>query len=171
VHHGTLAGALTARPRRSIVVGAKAITAATFGLIMGVLGIVASLAAGVGGGIDTGDMSGAASRTAWALAVTTVAATFGLGVGIIVRHSAGAATTVLVWALVVETTARGIVPATVSRLLPFTAVNGILGTRSVADTEETLAAAFSNTANITVLGLWAAITIGIGSALLARRDS
>lgn len=116
-------------------------------------------------------MTGAAAGVAWALALTTLAAVLGLGVGLVVRHSAAAVTTVLVWALAVETLVRGMVPATVSRLLPFTAAHGLLGTRSAADTPETLAAALSNVGNAAVIGVWAAATVAIGTALLVRRDS
>ncbi len=71
----------------------------------------------------------------------------------------GAVTTVLVWALAVETLVRGIIPANVSRLLPFTAAHGILGTRSAADTPETLAAALSSLGNAAVIGGWAMVTV------------
>ncbi len=117
VQHGTLAGALTARPSKPIVVGAKACIAALLGLAMGALGIVGGLVGGLASGMDTGDLSGAGSRVAWALVLTTLASVLGLGVGLIVRHSAAAVTTVLVWALAVETLVRGIVPANVARLL------------------------------------------------------
>jgi ABC-type transport system involved in multi-copper enzyme maturation permease subunit len=171
VQHGTLAGALTARPSKRIVVGAKVCIAAVLGFAMGVVGIVASLIGGIAGPMETGDLSGAATKVAWALVLTTLASVLGLGVGLIVRHSAAAVTTVLIWALAVETLVRGFVPATVSRLLPFTAAHGLLGTRSAADTPETIAAAFSNAANATVIGCWAAATVAIGTALLIRRDA
>jgi ABC-type transport system involved in multi-copper enzyme maturation permease subunit len=171
VQHGTLAGALTARPSKSIIVSAKVSVAAALGFAMGAIGIAAGLAGGVASRMDTGDMSGAVSGTAWALVLTTLAAVLGLGVGLLVRHSAGAVTTVLVWALAVETLVRGFVPATVSRLLPFTAAHGLLGTRSAADTPETLAAAFSNVGNAAVIGCWAAVTVAIGTALLMRQDA
>ena len=80
-------------------------------------------------------------------------------------------TSVLVWALAVETLVRGIVPASVSRLLPFTAAHGLLGTRAAADTPETLAAALSNVGNAAVISGWAAGAVAIGTALLIRRDS
>jgi ABC-2 type transport system permease protein len=108
---------------------------------------------------------------AWALVLTTLASVLGLGVGLIVRHSAAAVTAVLVWALAVETLVRGVVPATVSRLLPFTAAHGLLGTRSAADTSETLAAALSNAGNAAVIGCWAAVAVAIGTALLIRQDA
>ena len=171
VHHGTLAGALTARPSKPTIIAAKTITAAALGFAMGTLGILGGLTGGLASGMDTGDLSGAPSGVAWALVLTAGAAVLGLGVGLIVRHSAGAVTSVLVWALAVETLVRSIVPATVSRVLPFTAAHGLLGTRSAADTPETLAAAFSTVANAAVIGCWATGAVVIGTALLIRRDS
>ena len=171
VQYGTLAGALTARPSKPTIVGAKVVIAAALGFVMGALGIVGGLVGGVASGMDTGDMSGAAAGIGWALVLTTLAPVVGLGVGLIVRHSAAAVTSVLVWALAVETLVRGMVPATVSRLLPFTAAHGLLGTRGATDTPETIAAAFSNVANAAVIGFWAAVTVAIGTALLIRKDS
>lgn len=171
VQHGTLAGSLTARPSRLTFVAAKVFVAAALGLTMGALGIAGGLAGGVASSMDTGDMSGAVPAVAWALVLTTLASVLGLGVGLVIRHSAGAVTTVLVWALAVETLVRGMVPATVSRLLPFTAAHGILGTRSAADTPETLAAALSNVGNAAVIGCWATVAVVIGGALLVRQDA
>ncbi len=171
VQHGTLAGALTSRPSRSLLVAAKACVAAVLGLTMGALGIIGGLIGGVAGPMGTGDMSGAITDVTWALVLTTLAAVLGLGVGLIVRHSAAAVTSVLIWALAEETQVRGMVPATVSRLLPFTAAHGLLGTRSAADTPETLAAAFSNLGNSAVIGCWAVVALAIGTVLLVRQDS
>jgi ABC-type transport system involved in multi-copper enzyme maturation permease subunit len=171
VQHGTLAGALTARPSRPIIVGAKVCIAAVLGLAMGALGILGGLVGAMASGMDTGDMSGAVAGVAWALVLTTLASVLGLGVGLVVRHSAAAVTSVLVWALAVETLVRGMAPASVSRLLPFTAANGMLGTRSAADTAETLAAALSNVANAAVIGGWVVVCVVVGSVLLTRRDS
>ena len=171
VQHGTLAGALTARPSKPIIISAKAVVAALLGFAMGALGIIGGLVGGIASGMDAGDTSGAASGVVWALVLTTLAAVLGLGVGLVVRHSAAAVTSVLIWALAVETLVRGIVPATVSRLLPFTAAHGLLGTRSAADTPETLAAALSSVANAAVMGCWAVAAVAIGTVLLMRQDS
>jgi ABC-type transport system involved in multi-copper enzyme maturation permease subunit len=171
VQHGTLAGALTARPSRSTVIGAKVVVAAAVGLVMGALGIAGGLAGGIASGMDTGDVSGAPSGVAWALVLTTLAPVLGLGVGLVVRHGAAAVTSVLVWALAVETLVRGMVPATVSRYLPFTAAHGLLGTRAAADTPETLAAALSDVGNAAVIGGWAVVAVVVGSAVLIRRDA
>ena len=73
VQHGTLAGALTARPSKPIIIGAKVFIAAVLGFAMGALGIVGGLAGGIASGMDTGDLSGAASGVAWALVLTTLA--------------------------------------------------------------------------------------------------
>ncbi len=70
-----------------------------------------------------------------------------------------------------ETLVRGMIPATISRFLPFTAAHGLLGTRSAADTPETFAAALSNVGNVAVITGWAAAGLAVGSALLLRRDS
>jgi len=171
VQHGTLAGALTSRPSKPIIVAAKTSVAAVLGLGMGALGIVGGLVGGIASGMDTGDTSGAIPGVAWALVLTTLASVLGVGVGLIVRHSAAAVTAVLVWALAVETLVRGILPATVTRLLPFTAAHGLTGTRSATDTPEALAAALSNVANALVIGLWAAGAVVIGTALWIRQDS
>lgn len=171
VQHGTLAGALTARPSKPIMVGAKVCIAAVLGFAMGALGIIGGLVGGIASGMDTGDISGAAAGVAWALVLTTLASILGLGVGIIIRHSAGAVTSVLVWALAVETLVRSATPAHISRLLPFSAAHGLLGTRSVADTPETLAAVLSHVGDAAVFGCWATAALAIGTALLLRKDS
>lgn len=171
VQHGTLAVALAARPSKPVVVTAKAFTAAALGLAMGTLGIAGSFVGGAVSGMDTGDLAGAPTRVAWGLVLTTLAAVLGLGVGLLVRHSAAAVTTVLVWALAVETIVRGMVAPTLSRLLPFTAAHGLLGTRAAADTPESLAAALSNVGNAAVIAGWAVVTVALGAALLSRQDS
>jgi len=171
VQHGTLAGALTSRPSKPIIVAAKASIAVGLGFTMGALGIVGGLVGGVASGMSTGDMSGAVAGVCWALVLTTLAAVLGVGVGLIVRHSAAAVTAVLVWALAVETLVRGFLPPTVTRLLPFTAAHGLTGTRSATDTPAALAAALSNVANAAVIGCWAIGAIVIGTALWIRQDS
>lgn len=171
VQHGTLAGALTARPSKSIVVGAKAVAAGALGVVMGGLGIVGGLLGGIVSGMDTGDTSRAASGLGWALVLTTLAAVLGLGVGLVIRHSSAAVTSVLVWALAVENLVRSFAPASISRLMPFTAANGLLLTRSVSDTPETIAASFSSVGNAAVVALWALGSVVIGTALLIRKDS
>lgn len=171
VQHGTLAAAFTARPTKRVVIAGKAVVAAGLGLAMGAVGVVASLLAGIAGGLPRGDFSGAASGTAWALLLTSLAAVLGLGIGLVVRHSAGAVTATLVYALAVENLVRGMAPVGVSRWLPFHAANRLLGTRSATDTTETLAAAFSNAGNAALFGAYAVAAVVAGTALLMRKDA
>ncbi len=171
VQHGTFAVSLTTQSSKRVLIAAKTVVAAVLGLMMGVAGIVGGLLGGLAGGMDTGDMTGVVTKVAWALLLTATAAVLGLGVGLIVRHSAGAVTGVLVWALAVETLVRGMAPARVSRLLPFSAAHGLLGTRSAADDAATLAAALSNVGNAAVIIGWALATVAIGAALVQRQDA
>ena len=171
VQHGTLTVALTTRPSKRIVVGAKVVVAAALGLTMGAVGIVGGLVGGIASGMDAGDMSGAASGVAWALVLTTLAAVLGLGVGLLIRHSAAAVTSVLVWALAAETLVRGMTPPEVSRLMPFSAAHGLLGTRSATDTAETLAAGLSNVGNAAVFACHAIVAVTVGAVALSRRDA
>jgi ABC-2 type transport system permease protein len=171
VQHGTLAGVLTSRPSPRTFVAAKTVTAATLGFVMGAVGIVTSLVTAVAVGMDAGDLSNAATGACWALVLTTMAAVLGVGVGMVVRHSAVAVTVVLVWATAFENIVRGIAPANVSRILPFSAANRLLGTRSATDTADTLAASFSNVGNALLFGGYAAATLAAGAWFLSRRDA
>ena len=56
-------------------------------------------------------------------------------------------------------------------MMPFNAAHGLLGTRSAADTPETVAAALSNVGNAVVIGSWAVVAVVIGTALLTRKDA
>ena len=75
--------------------------------------------------------------------LTGLAAVFGLGFGMIIRHSAAAITTVLVWAFVIENLIKGFAPPNVSRFLPFSAANGLLDITAAGDNAETMAAALT----------------------------
>lgn len=171
VNHGTLAVALTARPSKPTIVAAKAVVAAGLGLVMGAVGLVGGLLGGMASGMDVGDTSGAAAHVGWALAVTTMAPLFGLGVGMIVRHSAAAVTIVLVWALAIENIVGGFASPSVSRFMPFSTVHGMLGTRGATDTAESLSVAFSSVGNAGLFACYAGAVMVIGTALWMRQDS
>jgi hypothetical protein len=171
VQHGTLASVVTAQPARWVSVAAKAVTASGFGLVMGIAGMAAGLAGAVLGGLDAGDTSGMAATALWGLLLTTMAPTFGLGVGMIIRHSSAAVSTVLVWALVLENLIRGFAPAALSRLMPFSAANGLLDIRAAGDTDETLAAALSRVQDAFLFAGYSVAVLMIGTVLLYRRDT
>src|SRR5215213_8080825 len=130
LQHGTLANTLTAQPARWVTVAAKTAIAAGFGLAMGVVGMAAGFTGAVVGGLDMGDTSGMPATALWGLILTSLAAVFGLGAGMIIRHSSAAISAALVWTLVVENLLRGFTSPKVSRYLPFSTANGLLNIES-----------------------------------------
>jgi ABC-2 type transport system permease protein len=103
--------------------------------------------------------------------LTALAPMLGLGIGMIIRHSAGAVTGVLVWALVIENLIKSFAPATFTRLLPFSAAAGLLGIKTAGDNAETMAAALTRVQDAFIFSGYVALAIGIGTALLYRKDA
>jgi hypothetical protein len=169
--HGTLAAALAARPARWLIVLSKTVAAIGVGLALGAVGMVAGFAGAVAGGVELGDTASMPSTTAWALLYTAVAAVIGLGVGMIVRHSAGAVAGLLVWEFVAENLIRPIAPAKLVHFLPFEAGYRIMEIGSDFDTPEIVAAALTRPQYALVFGGYAVIAMVVGTALLYRRDT
>ncbi len=94
VQHGTLATAVTTQPARWVIVAAKAIVSSGLGLAMGILGMAAGLGGAILGRLEAGDTSGSIATAGWGLLLTALAPILGLGIGMIVRHSAAAITRV-----------------------------------------------------------------------------
>ena len=170
VQHRTLANSVAAQPARWVTVAGKVAVAAGFGLAMGALGIIGGLGSGVATSMDMGDTSSMVATAAWGLVLTTLAAVFGVGLGMIIRHSAAAVSLTLVWAFVLENLVRGMASASVTRFLPFSAANGLLSIRSAGDTAETLAARLSSVQNAMLFGGFTAVAVVVGTVLLYRRD-
>ena len=171
VQHGTLSNSITAQPARWVLVAAKATLAAAFGFVMAATGMIAGFGGAVVGGLETGDTSGVAATVLWGLLLPSLAAVFGLGVGLIIRHSAAAISMLLVWTFVVENIVRSVAPTSLSRLLPFSAANGLLGLRSATDTPAMLAAALSRPQDAIVFAGYTVAALIAGTALLYRRDT
>ncbi len=171
VQHGTLATAVTTQPARWVIVAAKSIVSSGLGLAMGILGMAAGLGGAILGGLEAGDTSGSLATAAWGLLLTALAPMLGLGIGLIVRHSAGAVTGVLVWALVIENLIKGFAPANFSRLMPFSAAAGLLNITSAGDNAETMAAALTRVQDAFLFSGYIVAAIAIGTALLYRRDA
>lgn len=169
VQHGTLATVIAAQPARWVVAAAKTTIAAGFGLAMGVAGMGAGLAGGVLGGLDAGDTSGMAATTAWGLLLTTLAAVFGLGIGMTIRHGAAAISITLVWTFVIENLVRSFAPATMSRFLPFNPANGLLGIETTSD-PDALAVALTRVQDALLFGGYTVAALALGTVLLYRRD-
>jgi ABC-2 type transport system permease protein len=170
VQHGTIANVVTALPARWVTVAAKSTIAAGFGLAMGVLGMIGGLSGAILGGLDKGDTSGMAATALWGLLLTTLAPVFGLGVGMIIRHSSAAITALLVWALVLENLVRTLIPVNIARLMPFSAAGGMLGISQATDTPETIAAALTRVQDALLFGGYAMALLAAGTLLFYRRD-
>ncbi|MEP7045960.1 MAG: hypothetical protein ABI949_04740 [Ilumatobacteraceae bacterium] len=171
VQHGTLSAVVTAQPARWVTVVAKAAIAAGFGLAMGVLAMIGGFSGATLSGLDMGDTSGMAATALRGLMVASVAAVLGLGVGMIIRHSSAAVSTLLVWALVLENIVRTVAPPTTSRFLPFSAADHLLGIKSASDTAATAVVALSRVQDAFLYIGYAAAALVIGTVLLYRRDT
>ena len=170
VQHGTMATVMTAQPARWVTVAAKSAIAACFGLVMGALGMIGGLSGTLLGGLESGDTSAMPAKVLWGLLVAALAPLLGLGIGMILRHSAAAVSILLVWVFVVENLLRTLIPANVHRFLPFSAANGLLGTGTGTDAPEMIAAELSRVQDAFLFGGYAAAALVVGTVLLYRRD-
>lgn len=168
--HGTLGVTLATRPSRRVIAAAKALVAVAVAVVLGALGMASAASGAALGGLALGDASALAATAGWALLYVSAAALFGLGIGMIARHSAGAVSALLVWWFVAENLLRTFVSPTVARFLPFDAGYRTLGVGSNFDTPEILAAALRRPQYALVFCSYALITFVVGTALLHRRD-
>ena len=170
--HGTLAVMLTARPARWVIVVAKTAMAAVVGLSLGALGMLGGFAGAVLGGAAAGSGSDVVSRALWALLYIALAAVIGLGVGMIVRHSAGAISGLLMWSFVVESLfAPGPArrsPATSCPSAPATDCWTPVPTSRPPWSSPTSSA---RPQYALIFGGYALVSLAIGTVLLYRRDT
>jgi len=169
--HGTLTTSLTARPARWMIALAKALMAAGVGLVLGAVGLGASIAAAKLSGMAPGDSSTLPATVLWSLLFTSLAAVLGLGVGMVARNSSAAISGLLVWWLVVESLLNLFLPVRVSRFLPFLSGNVLLGIESEFATPESIAVAFGRGQAALVFGSYTAAALVAGTVLLYRRDT
>lgn len=167
VQHGTLAGALAAHPARRPVVVAKAVVAGGYGLVLGAVGMTFGLIGALAAGIKLGDGAGVPTSVLWALLYTSGSGLLGLGVGMMVRHSAGAVSGVLVWWLVIEALTIQFGPAEVVPFLPFDAGFRTLGVESDF---EIVTSTLSNPTYASIFFGYVTAALVAGSILLHRRD-
>ena len=162
---------MTAQPAHWVIAVSKTVMSAARGLWLGATGMAAGVVGALVGGLDLGDTSSMAVTTLWGLLFTTLAALFGLGVGMIVRHGAGAVSGLLVWWLVVENLFTVFLPEQIARFMPFFAGNALLGIDSDTATPESIAVALTRPENALVFGGYTAVALVVGTVLLYRRDT
>lgn len=169
--HGTLAVTLSARPARWVTVTAKTATATLVGVTYGVVAMVAGFAGAVAGGAEVGDASALTSRALWALLYISLSGVVGLGVGMIVRHSAGAISGLLMWAFVIETLFAPALPEGVRHFLPFSAGYRLLDAGPNFKAPVVIAHELSRPLYALIFGGFALVALTIGTVGLYRRDS
>jgi hypothetical protein len=169
--HGTLAVVLVARPARWVIVAAKAITAAGVGFALGATGMVAGFVGATLGGAQAGGGSHLVSRAMWASLYIVLAALIGLGVGMIVRHTAAAITGLLMWSFVVENLFAPALPDGVRHFLPFSAGYRLLDAGPQFEAPVVIAHQLARPAYAAIFGGYAVVSLVVGTVLLYRRDS
>jgi ABC-2 type transport system permease protein len=169
--HGTLAVALAAQPARWVIVAAKTITATIVGLAMGAIGMIAGFAGAAIGGVELGGGSALTSRALWALLYIALASLIGLGVGMIVRHTAGAITGLLMWSFVIESLFAPALPEGVRHFLPFSAGYRLLDAGPNFEAPVTIANQLARPEYALIFAGYALASLAIGTLLLYRRDT
>lgn len=169
--HGTLAVTLAARPARWVIVVAKTTTAAVAGLALSAAGMVAGFAGAAIGGVELGSGAHLTTRALWALLYIILAALIGLGVGMIVRTSAGAITGLLMWSFVVESLFAPALPEGVRHFLPFSAGYRLLDAGPNFEPPVAIAHQLARPQYALIFGAYALASLAIGTFLLYRRDS
>lgn len=170
-HHGTLAGVLTARPSRWPIAAGKVVAATGLGLALGGTGLLAGFVGAFAGGLEVGGTGGVPSTVLWALLYTCGSAVLGLGVGMAVRHSAGAVSGLLVWWLVVEGLIVQLGPGEVVRFVPFDTGWRSLGISSDLDPPTVVADGLSNPLHAAIFWSYVLAALTVGVVLVHRRDA
>lgn len=172
---GTIRTTFQAIPRREMVLGAKAIVygglAGVVTLILSVVTIVlgTSLAGDAGSSIDLG--GGDAVRQYWGIPVYAILCVLiGLGVGALVRQTAGAIVILLIWSLAIETILSSIPKVkAVAPYLPFNNSAHFLS----GDTTNTggIDYPWGPYGSLLYFALWAIVIFAAGIAVTQRRDA
>ena len=155
-----------------MIVTAKATIATLVGIVLGATAMIAGFAGALLGGADLGDDGSAiASRALWALLYTALAAVIGLGVGMIVRHSAGAISGLLMWSFVIESLFAPALPDGLVHFLPFSAGYRLLDAGPNFKAPVTIAHELGRPQYALIFGGYALASLAIGTLLLNRRDT
>ncbi len=167
---GMIRATLAAVPRRPLVLAAKAAVFGAVALATGELACFAAFLTGVAflrSAVPHPALSQPGVLRAVALtgAYLGLIGLIGLGLGAIVRHSAGAIATLVGAVFVVPLFGLAMTPA--GKFLPMLIAANSLG----AVKPQTSAGMLSPWAGLGIIGLYAAVLLAIGGLLLARRDA
>lgn len=171
VQHGMLPVILAARPARWVTVVAKTTAAVAMGVAYGTVAMAFGYAGARIGGAEAGASSALVSRALWALLYIGLAGVVGLGVGMIVRHSAGAVSGLLMWSFVIETLFAPALPDGVLHFLPFSAGYRLLDAGPNFEAPVVIADELTRPMYALIFGGYAVVSLVVGTVLLYRRDS
>ncbi len=166
---GTIRSSLAANPRRAVFFTAKAIVVGTFALVFGLMLSFLSFFVGqavLSDAAPTATLNdpGVLRALVESAVFLGLLALFGVGIGAIIRHSAGAIATFVGCTLLLPLILHN-VAGNPSRFMPVL----LLG-NSVAAVVH-VSGAPSSTVALLLMTLYAAIALAVGAALLARRDA
>ena len=169
--HNTIRVTFTADPRRGRVMMAKSIVVLATGLVVGAIATVFSYALGnavlTSRGLDIPLDGGTQARAAaGSVLLFALYGLVGLGLGAIIRATAGAITLLIVWPIIAEGLIGGFFPK-IGRWLPFMAGDQLTSTRSSLDTTEAL----SPRSGGLVFTVFALVVVLIGAVFVTRRDA
>ena len=166
--HNTIRVTFSAVPRRRRVHAAKIATAVSVSAAVGVVAVLSSYGVGAAvlGGRDHGvslSEPGTVRSLVGSVGVAILMGLVGLGVGTIVRATAGAITLVVVYPVIVESLLVNFIPS-VGKYLPFAAGNAL---QSPDGTKDVL----SPVAGGTIFTAFAVALLVVAGALLSARDA
>ncbi len=166
---GTIRSSLAATPQRAVFFAAKAVVMGTFALVLGL--VLSFLSFFVGQAVLSGAAPTATLGDPGVLrallesgAFLAFLALFGIGIGAIVRHSAGAIAVFVGCTLLLPLLLHN-VAGDPSKFMPAMLLgNSVAAVVSVSG-------ALSSTPAFLLMAFYAAVTLALGGALLARRDA
>lgn len=168
--HNTIRVTFAAQPNRSVVLAAKTIVYALFGLVIGVVALALSFA--------TGAICLAARDIPYkvvvppmigAVLMCVLLTLFGLGLGAIMRQPSGAIPVFLIWPLILEGIVGLILRSiddSLVKWLPFRSAQELANFTVLVDTD-----AFSRVVSGLYFGGWTVGIVAIGWWLAERRDA
>ncbi len=161
--HGSIVPTFLADPHRRRVVAAKVVVMAACSIVFTLI----ALTVGAGFAAVWILAKGATLTVAWGslmaiggkgVFVGVLWAVLGVGIGVTIQHQVAAIVGSLMWLLVAEGLIGGLV-SNVARYLPGHAADAVLGLTPIAPVVGGL-----------LLAGWAALSVGIGTAVVDRRD-